>query len=363
MKSKLLMCLSVLLVCSSVASAAPRRSEQQTPERPRRVQLQTGSFLGVELSEVSKETVARLKLRAERGALIEGVTSGSSAAQAGLQKNDVIVKWDGEPIESAREMSRQIRETPPGRLVRLTVMRDGRELEINVTLGKRRFVGNLASVVRPAIATVRARPAIQVSRLQDRARLGVELQGMTPQLAEYFGLSKRSGALVIFVFADSPAAKAGLKAGDVILSAGGETVDNPLDLRRALINKSEGSVEFKIQRDKREQTLRVQLEKGSSSWLLSPDDSDGVVRLAISPMSIEIPKFSLAPTAITVPGVNLKPMKIQIPTIEMAPIAIPQINLAPVAMPQINLAPMKVEIPKVNVEPVKILIVPRRIVL
>lgn len=363
MKRNLSMCLSVLLVCSSVASAGPRCDyEQQTSERPRRVQLPAGSFLGVELSEVSKETVARLKLRAERGALIEGVTSGSSAAQAGLQKNDVIVKWDGQPIESAREISRHIRETPAGRPVRLTVMRDGREIEINVTLGERRSV-NLVRVTRPAIATVRARPDIQVGRLQDRARLGVEIQGMTPQLAEYFGLSKRSGALVIFVFADSPAAKGGLKAGDVILSAGGETVDNPMDLRRALINKSEGSVEFRILRDKQEQTLRVQLEKGRSSWLLSPEDSDDVVRLAMSPMSVKIPKFSLAPTAITVPRVSLKPMKIQMPTFEMAPMAMPQIKLAPIAIPQIELAPMKVEIPKVNIEPVKILIAPRRIVL
>lgn len=354
MKRNLLMCLSVLLVCSSVAWAGPRRDfEQQTPERPRRVQLLAGSFLGVELSEVSRETVARLKLRAERGALIESVTSGSSAAQAGLQKNDVIVKWDGEPIESAREMSRQIRETPAGRVVRLTVMRDGREIEIKVTLGERRSVANLVRAARPATFTVLARPDIQIRRLQDRARLGAELQSMTPQLAEYFGLSKRSGALVIFVFADSPAAKAGLKAGDVILSAGGETVDNPMDLRRALIDKSEGSVEFRILRDKREQTLKVQLEKGSSSWLLSPDDSDAIVRLAMSPMSVEIPKLSLAPTVITVPRISLKPMKVQIPTSEISPIVIPQIELAP----------MKVEIPKVKIEPTKIVIAPRRIVL
>ena len=250
MKRSLVMCLSALLACSSVAMASLRYDyDQQTPERPRRVELP--SFLGVELSEVSRETVARLKLREERGALIEEVTSGSSAAQAGLQKNDVIVKWDGEQIESAREMSRHVRETPAGRAVRLTVMRDGREIEVSVTLGERKALVNRVSVARPAIASVRVRPDIQIRpRVQDRGHLGVEMQGMTPQLAEYFGLSKRSGALVIFVFADSPAAKAGLKAGDVILSAGGETVENPLDIRRALTGKSEGVIEFRIMRDK-----------------------------------------------------------------------------------------------------------------
>ncbi len=354
MRGTLVMCLSALLGCSSVAMANPYSDyEQQTPERPRRVELATGSFLGVELSEVSKETVERLKLRAERGALIEGITSGSSAAQAGLQRDDVIVKWDGEQIESARQVSRQIRETPAGRVVRLTVMREGREIEVNVTLGDRRVVANRVSTARPAIASVRVRPDVQIRRVQDRRRLGVELQGMTPQLAEYFGLSKRSGALVIFVFADSPAAKAGLKAGDVILSAAGETVENPVDLRRVLTDKSEGGVEFKILRDKQEQTLKVQLEKGNSSWLLLSDDTQLATHLAITPMAIAIPKIKIAPMAIKVPTVSITPMKVQISKCEMAPMAIPQVKLAP----------MQVEVPKIKIEPVKILIVPRRFVL
>jgi S1-C subfamily serine protease len=94
---------------------------------------------------------------------------------------------------------------------------------------------------------------------------------MTPQLAEYFGLSKRSGALVVFVYADSAAAKAGLKAGDVILSAAGQTVENPMDLRHALVAKQEGGVELRILRDKQEQTLTVQIEKRSGILLEDGD--------------------------------------------------------------------------------------------
>ena len=380
MKRSLVMCLSALLACSSVAMASLRYDyDQQTPERPRRVELP--SFLGVELSEVSRETVARLKLREERGALIEEVTSGSSAAQAGLQKNDVIVKWDGEQIESAREMSRHVRETPAGRAVRLTVMRDGREIEVSVTLGERKALVNRVSVARPAIASVRVRPDIQIRpRVQDRGHLGVELQGMTPQLAEYFGLSKRSGALVIFVFADSPAAKAGLKAGDVILSAGGETVDNPMDLRRALTDKSEGVIEFKIMRDKQEQTVKVQLEKGTTSWLLVPDDrADVVAGTAIAPMVIQVPRMKISPTAIVVPRMVFAPMVIPTPRMKITPtaIAVPRMSVAPMAIPtprinitplplpalKFDLAPIKVEVPKIKISPVNVVIVPRRIVL
>lgn len=350
MKGSLIICLSALLSCGSVAMASPRFDDQQMTERPRRVQLP--SFLGVSLGEVSRETVTRLKLREERGALIEGVTSGSSAARAGLQKDDVILKWDGELIESARELSRHIIETPPGRVIRLTLMRDGREIEVNVTLGERAGITNRVRVPRPALASVRVRPDV-VWRGRERSQLGVQLQSMTPQLAEYFGLSNRSGALVIFVFADSPAAKAGLKAGDVILSAGGETVDNPTDLRRALTGKSEGVVEFRVLRDKQERTLSLQLEKGKSSWLLAPDDPFDGFDLAMSPLTIQIPKIAIAPKAVRVPAISLKPMKIEMPALKLAPIEIPKIELDP----------MMIEIPKIDIKPIKVVVVPRRIVL
>jgi serine protease Do len=364
MKRSLILCMSTVLACSSVMMAEPLHNDQQASERQFRVERP--SFLGVELREVSSETVTRLKLREERGALIEEVTSGSSAAQAGLQKNDVIVKWDGEPIESAREMSRHIRETPPGRVVRLMVVREGREIEINVTLGERRAVAaTRPRIARPAVASMRVRPDVQIGRLRSRSHLGVELQSMTPQLAEYFGLSKRSGALVIFVFADSPAAKAGLKAGDVILSAGGETVENPVDVRRALSGKTEGMVEFKVLRDKQERTLSVQLEKGSSSWLLIPDDPLETVHVAISPIAINVPKVAIAPTTIHVPAISLKPMTIQVPNVPVKPMAIPSVELAPMKLdvPKMQIEPMKVEIPKIQIEPMKIVVAPRRIVL
>jgi len=382
MKRMLVSCLAVLLLSGSIAVASPHSDcDQQTPERPRRVQLPAQSFLGVELSEVNKETVSRLKLREERGAVIDGVTSGSGAAQAGLQKNDVIIKWDGQRIESAREVSRQIHETPPGRSVRLGIMRDGKEMDVNVTMGERPSPVTRSSVVRPSVASVRVRPErvraeIVVGRGRARA-LGVELQSMTPQLAEYFGLSKRSGALVIFVFADSPAAKAGLKAGDVILSVGTETVQNPVDVRRALSDKPEGSeVEFKIIRDKQEKTLKVPLEKGTNSWLFT-DVDDGDFRYAVATLTIQVPKFKLTPSALKVPPVNWKPMKIQIPKLYIEPKTIPQINLEPLNLeipqinleplnleiPQINLEPMNLEIPEINLSPIKIVVAPRRVVL
>src|SRR6185295_4313691 len=269
-KRSLVLCISSLLAFSSAAMSSAS-FDQETPVA-RIARGPQRSFLGVELGEITRDTVQRLKLREERGALIEEVTAGSSAAEAGLLSNDVIVKWDGESIESAREVSRHIRETPPGRSVRLGVIREGREIEINLKMGERQAIITRPRIVsttpiaraelraeamrareearaattrareetRAAVAQAReeARAAVRVrEQVHVTGRLGVQLQSMTPQLAEYFGLSKRSGALVVFVYADSAAAKAGLKAGDVILSAGGQTVETPMELRHALADK------------------------------------------------------------------------------------------------------------------------------
>jgi serine protease Do len=368
MRRSLVYSLSALLACSSVAMASLRGDyDQDKAERQHRVQISTGSFLGVELGEINAETVQRLKLREEHGALIEGVTSGSSAAAAGLQKNDVIVKWEGAPIESARELSRHIRETPAGRAVRLGVVRDGHEIEINVKMGERAALSNIVRAVRTApVARVRIRPEVARVHVRDQGHLGVQLQSMTAQLAEYFGLSKRTGALVVFVFADSPAAKAGLKAGDVILSMAGENIENPMDLRQVLSTKSEGPVEVRIIRDKQEKTLTVQIEKGTRSWLLEPDDSDDVLALT-APVSIEIPDINVSPVVVSVPKIKLAPMAIEIPRVKIAPMAIPSVNIdiAPMKLElrKLEIAPVKIEVPQIKVPSIRVQVVPRRIIL
>ena len=366
MKRSLVFCTTALLAYSSVSMASVRLDyDQQTPERPRRVQFPADSFLGVQLGEVGSETVQRLKLRQERGALIDAVVSGSSAAQAGLQKNDVVVTWDGEQIESAREMSRHIRETPAGRTVRLGIFRDGHEIEVSVKMGERNVL-----VSRP-VARITPRPEIQMrQRVTDRGHLGVDLQSMTPQLAEYFGLSKRTGALVVFVFADSPAAKAGLKAGDVLLNAGGETVESPSDLRRVLTAKPEGPLEVRVLRDKQEKTVTVQIEKGTKSWLLESDNfGEADVRVAMAPIAIHVPKMKMTPVTMALP--KIVPVTVAVPNIHLAPMVFqtPGIKLAPMVFPAVKvdmtprIAPMKIEMPMIKVPPVKVVVVPRRIVL
>jgi C-terminal processing protease CtpA/Prc len=380
----MVLCISVLFGLSSAAMSSAVFDQEKPVARA--VTATQRSFLGVELGEVTRDTVQRLKLREERGALIEAVTAGSSAAQAGLLTNDVIVKWDGESVESAREVSRHIRETPVGRSVRLGVIREGREVEVSVKMGERQPIMTRPRIVsttpiaraevrteamrareearaattrireetRAALAQARqeARAAVRVrEQVHVTGRLGVQLQSMTPQLAEYFGLSKRSGALVVFVYADSAAAKAGLKAGDVILSAAGQTVESPMDLRQALAAKQEGGVELRILRDKQEQTLTVQIEKRSGILLEDGDCIESSVRAAIESLNLEIPKIAVSPVAIQIPKIAINPMVVAAPVIKIDPIVIPAVKIAP----------MNITVPTIRIDPVKIVVVPKRI--
>jgi serine protease Do len=317
MKRVSLLLAAFLLSCASAALAAPQ--EAATTPAPAPVIAQGhGSYLGVALDEVTPETVSRLRLRAERGAVITGVTSDSPAAKAGLQKDDVIIRWDGEQIESAIQLSRIRRETPPGRTVRLGIVRDGREMEVSVQLGERarRIARAGGRIIAPRVTGPRFRPQ-RISRAGTfRLRhVGMQMMSLTPQMAEYFGLGQRSGALVTWVDQDSSAAKAGLKAGDVILSVGGQAVASPAEAWRALRQKAGESVEIRVMRDRQEQSFTVQLDKNAAtSWLIEPDMLNDVV-IPATPIVVPLPSIEL-------PSINLPelPALAPMPQIELSPL-------------------------------------------
>jgi membrane-associated protease RseP (regulator of RpoE activity) len=158
-------------------------------------------------------------------------------------------------------------------------------------------------------------------------RLGVRLQGLTPQLAEFFGLSRPAGALISRVEADSPASKAGLMAGDVIISIGGERVEDPYDASRTIRRKPAGAVEIVVVRDKQEKTFTAQLEKSDGAWVIMPFNRKGVMvttpTLKIKPVKIKTPVFKMkaktrAITRIRPPRVT-KPSK-ALPRVKVKPV-------------------------------------------
>ena len=96
-----------------------------------------GSFLGVYGDEVTKELVEKLKLPGEYGAHVLEVIEGSAAEKAGLQKEDVIIGYNGTRVESMAQLRRMVGETPVGRMVSLTIVRNGTEQRIDAELAAR----------------------------------------------------------------------------------------------------------------------------------------------------------------------------------------------------------------------------------
>jgi C-terminal processing protease CtpA/Prc len=332
--------LVVLFAITSVASTTNGKTQNGGEgNRPRRARaggiegnfFERGSYIGISLDEVNAETAQRLKLREERGALVSDVVAGGPAAQAGLKKDDVIVRWNGQPVDSASQLMRHRQETPAGRTVRLSILRDGRDMELDLKLGDRAESFEPFRVVTPREGGAQD----MFFSFSDRGRLGASLQSLTPQLAEFFGLSGRKGVLVSSVEENSAAAKAGLQAGDIILSIGGEDIDNPMEIGRELRKRDEGPVDLKILRNRQERSLTVQLEKRQGAALTYPVEN--IDELIALPMDLSF----------DMPLVNLPDLSL--PLFEMKDLNIPLVNLPELDLLDVNpdvLSMPKIVIPK-----------------
>lgn len=263
---------SVLIVTAMAIGLPLYGQSRDRDDRPsRRLQLPglAGSELGMSVRDVDRADVTRQKLPAEAGAVIDEVRSDSPAAKAGLRAADVVVEFDGEIVRSARHFSRLVQETPPGRTVKATVIRDGQRVPVELTTesGRRdlslRIPGDRLERLGPYLDFNFPRfelPDLDVDVRNRPGRLGVSVSGLGSQLADYFGV--KEGVLVTSVGPDSAGAKAGLKAGDVITTVDGEAIRDPGTLRGRL-SRIEGNreVTLGIVRDRKALTLKVQLEE------------------------------------------------------------------------------------------------------
>ena len=258
-----------------------------------------GTYLGVYISEVDADDVSQLGLKREYGARIEDVSDDSPAQKAGLQKDDVIVSWNGSPVESAAQLRRLVTETPAGREVKLEVIRDKKNRDVTVEIAERESLVRSFSFRGPEpgqIEELKERlrgggegagwhsPAIgNVFAFMGGGRMGVGIQSVGDQLGEYFGLDGRNGVLVTSVEEDSPADRAGLKAGGIILSVGGKSIDGSGDVARTIREAEQGPIAVGVLRDRKELNVTVELpEAPEFNW----QSDDGNVILSI-PDAIE----------------------------------------------------------------------------
>jgi membrane-associated protease RseP (regulator of RpoE activity) len=237
-----------------------------------------GNYLGITPAEVTKENMARYGLLEPRGVAVISVIADSPAERAGLKKDDVIIRFDGEPVTNLRKLNRLIGEAEPDHTAKLTVSRGGSEQEIPVKLGKHnnRLLGATPSLRSfqwqwPNDLTKQfGNQGNLVFALGASRRIGVTTTQLTRQLGEYFGVGDGHGLLVTSVNENGPASKAGLKAGDVITEVDGAKVERATDLSRAINRKKDGEVTLTIIRHKSARTIKLTPE-GGQAFDVSPD--------------------------------------------------------------------------------------------
>ncbi|RPI26763.1 MAG: DegQ family serine endoprotease [Acidobacteria bacterium] len=184
-------------------------------------------YLGVNIQDLTPAIRKALNLSENRGALISGVEEGGPADKAGLERGDVVVSLNGEPVTNSRELRFKIAALAPESTARLEVMRDGRRREIAVPL-----------TARPGEEQEGA-PETPEEPESSSSVLGIQVQDLTPEIREQLQLgSAAQGALVVGVQPGSPAAEAGLARGDVIQEVNRKPVRNTRGLSSALSSAS-----------------------------------------------------------------------------------------------------------------------------
>ena len=277
--------------------------------------LQGGTFLGVHVEDVTKENMSRYGMRDVRGVGVTEIVKDSPAEKAGLRKDDVIVGFNGEPVTSTRKLHRLVSESSADQNVRLAISRGGSEQEVSATLSKRQGTGMLNTRIREDIKRqmeqfkkdmpkIKSADGTWIFHTGSYRRIGIATQTLTKQLADYFGVSE--GILVTSVNDNSPAARAGIKAGDVITAVDGEKVDSPGDISRGIGKKQDGPVTLTVVRDRNTRSVVVTPEKpapGSGAdirTILTPQ----VTVPVIPAITIQTPQITLPvipPVQVTIP--------------------------------------------------------------
>ena len=265
----------ISLDAQSAATRATQTPPAGEPTRGRAMFLDArGSQLGVMVRDLEGDAAAK-----SSGVEIEEVTPDSPAAKAGLKSGDIVTDFDGERVRSARQFTRLVQETPEGRSVEMAITRNGQKQTLKATPEAREFSWSMnidgdriareaERGMREGLRGFRMDPPAFNFRFDDgfpgvrvmpRGRLGVSVEELSSQLADYFG-AKDGGALVSSVTADSPAAKAGIKAGDVITTVNGNRVRDAADVSRELSDAKSDAVSIGLLRDKKETTVTATVE-------------------------------------------------------------------------------------------------------
>ncbi|MBB4194959.1 serine protease Do [Rhizobium aethiopicum] len=200
-------------------------------------------YLGVQIQPVTKDVADAVGLDKTGGALVAAVSADTPAAHAGLKPGDIVTSVGGETVKTPKDLSRLVADLSPGTQKSLGVWRDGKEIDLNVTVGAN------ADGQKQAAATS---PEAQ-GQSSGQPSLGIGLAELTPDVRQQLNLPRSvSGAVVASVNPDKSAAAAGIQSGDVIVSVNDRPVHNARDVKAAIAEAGKAgrkSVLLLVERD------------------------------------------------------------------------------------------------------------------
>ena len=232
-------------------------------------------YLGIMVRDVTDAEISTLHLKSAHGAEVTMVDHDGPAGKAGLRAHDVILSVNGTTVDDEESLHRVLHDLQPGRTVSLNVCRDGAEQTVNATMANRTELEKQAweqhwVVPEPPTEEAVATTPPAASRggfghgfmsghllALTPAYTGAQVDAMGAQLAGYFGVKDGKGLLVHEVDPNSPAAIAGLQAGDVVTKVNGGRVASKSDWSRALRDSKGHPVSLLVVRDRHEQTLTM----------------------------------------------------------------------------------------------------------
>ena len=231
-------------------------------------------YLGVDVADLDQEKAQALKLKDVRGAVITLIDHDAPAGQIGLRVNDVVLQLNGQTVEGAEQLRRMLKEIPAGRKVSMQISRDGNMQTMTVELADRRVmehdvwdkIGNGGDVFAQGTGKGilsgggdEGLPGgFHMPFFGSTLNVGAMVEPLTSQMADYLGVP--TGLMVKQVAHKSEAAAAGLKAFDVILKVGADPITNLAGWDRALRSNEGKPVQVTILRDKKQQTLTLQVD-------------------------------------------------------------------------------------------------------
>jgi S1-C subfamily serine protease len=272
-----LACIALLPAAAVCASPARAKAMQKSP-----VHGSPQSYLGIDFRDVSDDQVTQLKLKGTRGVEVIRVDHDAPAGKMGLRAHDVILQMNGIAIEGEEQLRRMLHDTPPGKLVALTIGRDGATLSVSAPMADRAQLERQAweqhlNVANPApaadatdtdssvsgqmapapVPVARANRSFLGTLLTSPTYTGLMVEGLSPQLAQFFGVPVNGGLLVRSVADNSPAALAGVRAGDVLVKANAQAVGSLSHWTKTVREAKGRPIGVMVMRDRQVKTLTL----------------------------------------------------------------------------------------------------------